>query len=249
MALTKPALAALFAAYPNNNQNTVREFIDYIFTLTPGVPGGYLPLSGGNMTGNIDMDANELIDAIFSGSTVLKSAQSIVNTAGTAQLTFGSTLNPAAQLLMNAGAEGFSAGGGIGINNTAMFNALAMLGIGDALNPVPLGSYLWFQTLGVDLVHSGLININSGGNMNLGANAGAADITFTSNQASFINTLLGFFSTPAVAQAAAPTAVDASVISAGGAAVLDNTDSGVLNNVRTRLNEVITALQGYGLMA
>lgn len=244
--LTKESLLALFAAYPNNNQNTVREFIDYIFTLTPGVPGGYLPLSGGTMTGNVDFNFAQLQNAVLQGATKLGSAQSIISPSGNEQLTFGSTLNPSAVLTMNAGAEGFMAGGGIGINNTKMFNAVGSVGIGDLL--ALAGNYLWFQTLGVDLTHGGLININSGGNMNLGAGAGASDITFTSARASFVNTLLGFFNVAAVAQATALTAPDATVLSTGGAAVLQTADSDVIDNIRTRVNELETKFQAYGLL-
>lgn len=243
MAVTKEAVQALFAAYPNNNQNTVREFIDYIFGIVP--PGGFLPLSGGTMTGNINMNGTQLLNAILNGSTVLKDAQSIISEANTGSLFFGSALNPTASLTQ--GGTGFISGTPAGINNTQMFNGLGAVGLGDALGLV--GNYLWFQTLGVDLVHTGLININSGGNLNIGAGAGASDITFTSAKASFVNTLLGFFNVPAVAQAAAPTAADATVLSTGGAAVLQTSDSDVIDNIRTRVNEIATALVNYGLMA
>lgn len=219
MALTKASLSALFAAYPNNNQNTVREFIDYIFTLTPAVPGGYLPLSGGTMTGNINMNGTQLIAAVLTGNTVLASAQSIVSPTGNEQLTFGSALNPAAQLLMNAGAEGFSAGTAIGLNNTTMFNALGAVAIGNGLNPVPTGRYLWFRTDDVDLVGTNRMNFNS--------------------------VLLGFFGVPAVARQAAFTAPDNTDLSVELAAF--PLTLAVINNIRTRLGEAATGLANYGL--
>ncbi len=59
------------------------------------------------------------------------------------------------------------------------------------------------------------------------------------------NTGIHFFTGATVAQAAALTAADASVIDATYGA----TEEAVLNNVRTRLNEVDTLLDNYGLIA
>lgn len=246
MALTKDALKNLFANYPNINQNTVREFVDLIFTLAP-FPAGALLLSGGTMTGAIDMNGNGILNALFSAPK-LESGSTFQNQAGSVILNFGTTANPLISLLQ--GTRGFVSGTGVvgQENNTGIFNTLGMVAIGDQFNPIPTGRYLWFQTLGVDLFHSGLVNINAGGNVNIGANAGAANITFTCNAANFTNTLLGFFNQPAVVRQAALTPADANVIPGGGAAVLTTNDKDVIDNMRTRINELETKLQAYALL-
>lgn len=56
---------------------------------------------------------------------------------------------------------------------------------------------------------------------------------------------LGFFGVAAVVKPAAPTAVDSSTVDA----TYGTQERDVINNVRTRLNEVIAALQSLGLMS
>ena len=57
-------------------------------------------------------------------------------------------------------------------------------------------------------------------------------------------TTVGFYSVAPVVRAAVPTAEDAALIDA----TYDAVEQGVLNNVRTRLGEVIVAIQGIGIM-
>jgi hypothetical protein len=56
---------------------------------------------------------------------------------------------------------------------------------------------------------------------------------------------IGFFSTAPTTQQTALTAADASVING----IFDVTESGVLENLRTRVDELETKLQAYGLLA
>jgi len=71
--------------------------------------------------------------------------------------------------------------------------------------------------------------------------AGAVQINANSNtRFKADNTGIGFFGVTPVARAAAPTAADASA--------LTSADATVIGNIRTRMGEVITALQNVGLM-
>lgn len=54
---------------------------------------------------------------------------------------------------------------------------------------------------------------------------------------------IGFYGVTPVARATAPTAADASALNTG-----DATSDAVIGNMRTRLGEVITALQNLGLL-
>lgn len=56
---------------------------------------------------------------------------------------------------------------------------------------------------------------------------------------------IGFYGATPVAQAAAPTAANADAVDA----TWDADAAAVVNNMRTRLNEVVTALRNLGLMA
>lgn len=58
--ITREEALRLFTGYTNYSMPVMRKFIDMVFGLVPPV-GGYLPLAGGTMTGNISMpDGTEM---------------------------------------------------------------------------------------------------------------------------------------------------------------------------------------------
>ena len=67
--ITKEEALRLFSGYTNNSMPVMRKFIDLVFGLVPP-EGGYLPIEGGTMQGNINIpQGNNLVFQSADGLT------------------------------------------------------------------------------------------------------------------------------------------------------------------------------------
>lgn len=249
--VTKDQVLALFAAYPNNNQNTVREFIDLIFSLTPP-PGGYLPLSGGTMTGILDMGNNApIINVKGLGMTdsILMNNNGILN--GSLQSLQTSTLTINAILFssptMTDGRLDMVHVGGhsrfqykcLTDNNRITLDHNELILENQFKGFYFIGSDLAYNNLNKFHVHSNYCQVHH--------QTGDVLLQAVNGNLAVATNKLGFFNVAPVVRASALTALDTTSLAVELAAF--PLTLAAINNLRTRSAETELKLQEYGLFS
>lgn len=114
MAVTKQEMIDAFAEVRILNQTVWEEFLDMFF----GPTADFLPLSGGTMTGAIDMNSNEIQNAVLV-NPLLGDGESLSDINGTVSIYFGGGAFGSAKLNMTVN-DGLGLEGFIGITEDAV---------------------------------------------------------------------------------------------------------------------------------